>query len=99
MAMPRLFGGNGSWTLDAIWDKKSNQYYKPVFSPEFMKLYEDERMLFDAISPGQHSLQKDSHKLVAFIDTGIHSMHPWLSDTIDGTKDFTGEGIEDRLGH
>ncbi len=36
---------------------------------------------------------------VAVLDTGIATHHPDLKDAIIKTKDFTGDGIEDRQGH
>ncbi len=36
---------------------------------------------------------------VAILDTGIDTDHPDLRDAIDETRDFTGDGIEDRNGH
>lgn len=36
---------------------------------------------------------------VAVLDTGVDVDHPDLADAIVGTKDFTGDGIEDTNGH
>ena len=36
---------------------------------------------------------------VAVLDTGIDRDHPDLADAIEGTRDFTGDGIEDEDGH
>ncbi|MCG8608524.1 S8 family peptidase, partial [bacterium] len=36
---------------------------------------------------------------VAVLDTGVDPDHPDLKDAIIGSRDFTGDGIEDRNGH
>ena len=55
-------------------------------------------MLVEGI-PVAHGNVDDRSVRVAVIDSGVALDHPQLKGLITGTKDFTGEGIEDRIGH
>lgn len=90
---PKLFGGRG-WTLDAVWDKSSGQYFKPYLSPKLLEGYSE---MFDRLA--NKGPPKKSHALCAIVDTGILSSHPMLSNAIENSIDFTGEGVEDKNGH
>src|ERR1700676_357099 len=46
-----------------------------------------------------HNEPKTSSPIIAVLDTGCLLDHPLLADCIEDTCDFTGEGIEDRIGH
>jgi len=37
--------------------------------------------------------------IIGIIDSGILSNHPQVAGLVESSRDFTGEGIEDRLGH
>lgn len=70
--------------IDGLYDPITGTYYAPS-------------VIGDPLPPT--SLPRAREQLVAFIDTGIMTHHPWVKGNIDEYADFTNEGIEDRSGH
>jgi subtilisin family serine protease len=59
----------------------------------------DGRWLIVAGIPVQHGIPHDDAVIIAIIDSGVLANHPQIAGLISDTADFTGEGIEDRIGH
>ena len=59
--------------------------------------------LFDRVYPKLWRLDRQpkssTRLIVAVLDSGCLTEHPLLADCIEETRDFTGEGVEDRIGH
>lgn len=59
----------------------------------------DGRWLLVDYLPASAPAPKSNALLIGVIDSGILADHPQLRGLIRATRDFTGEGIRDRLGH
>ena len=93
MARPKAFG-HESWTLDSVWNRETNTFFKPYIPPDYAAPFE---ALRPSVSPGR--LLVRSPILVSIIDTGVLMSHPMLAGGVEDSLDYTGEGIEDKWGH
>ena len=99
------------WTLASLRDEHGSwkQYFPPesekdALRHEYVENHPGaERRRFDSAWPSLWLLTDyvypPDYALVAIVDSGIVADHPQLSGCIKTCVDFTGEGIDDRLGH
>jgi subtilisin family serine protease len=81
---------NEGITLEKVYDSKTNTYYFPV-QPN------NQYTSFIKKQPKDGYFEQEIK--AAVLDTGILMDHPDIKNNIIGSKDFTGEGIEDLNGH
>ena len=99
------------YPLSQVFDEQSGRYFSPI-TPESQREFLKSLYLtragasaerFDAVWPYLWQLKEFTYAegtgLTAIVDSGVLSAHPMLHDCIRESVDFTGEGVEDRLGH
>lgn len=92
----QLFGGE--WTLDNVYNAETNTYYVPFLTEQHIGFdIKKLRDHFKSLKSGGRLSEKA--QLLAVLDTGIFTQHPFLRPHIEEAVDFTGEGPEDQEGH
>jgi subtilisin family serine protease len=81
--------GKGGW-LGFLHNPDSGKY----FAPEFLDI-----PFFDVIRKMQSMGMTGKGWTIAILDTGLMLDHPWIKRQLLQSKDFTGEGPEDKNGH
>ena len=109
-----LFGPVTSQIFDATWlhDSQTGIWRAPLpyesERDQLRRIYlldkrNTDPPLFDRVYPKLWRLDRQpkssTRLIVAVLDTGCLTEHPLLADCIEETRDFTGEGVEDRIGH
>jgi hypothetical protein len=108
-----LFGPVSSEIFDVNWlhDPKTGIWRAPLpresERDQLRRVYHflggDDPALFDRVYPKLWRLdrrpQSSPSLFVAVLDTGYLAGHPLLADFIEEARDFTSEGVEDRIGH
>lgn len=82
-------GKKGAY-LNWLHDPTTGKYFAPTLP---------EHPSFEGVRKMHESGHTGSGVKVAVIDTGLMLDHPWIKRSIENSKDFTGEGIEDLNGH
>ncbi|MGB8310932.1 MAG: tetratricopeptide repeat protein [Halobacteriota archaeon] len=97
----QLFGGQGSWTIEKLYDPASGTYFVPWLPEQKYPGQGAESMKrLWALMRSRERADRSGHKrLWAIIDTGILAHHPLFRSRIMDVHDLTGEGPDDRDGH
>jgi hypothetical protein len=102
---------DGGYPLSETFDEHSGHYFSPrtpeglreSIKGDYLRRPGASAERFDAVWPKLWQLTdvtySDDTGLTAIIDSGVLSGHPMLYHCIRDSADFTGEGVEDRLGH
>lgn len=84
----RLFG-NSRIEIDDVFDKKRGIYFVPMLNEGTSSAININKM---------HGYTGKGAK-AAVLDSGVLPEHPYLKNRLEAIEDFTGNGIEDHVGH
>lgn len=93
----RLFFHEGI-TIEQLWDAATKTWYVPVRSKRLGELEEETEEVEDWEDAGERDEEVQTF-LIAVVDSGALLKHPALKGRVADQRDFTGEGIEDAVGH